>query len=679
APWTLDNPAHHWFALSSTARVALRDSAGVPVGTRAFGVAEIICPDDAAAAGGASRAVRELAVALVRAGVTATCSTGGGSRYGALDIDSNLPDIRIALGRPDQNAFTARVLAAAPAYAAELGRQLAGAGRARLWVPAERELTEVWVPGADLRGALDLPVLVLAGTGTGTGADTTADEVAAVVDDLADTAIDVRQPRELCRAGPFDDHTVALLNRGVPGFAVDPSGALHLSLMRSCTGWPSGVWIDPPRRSTPDGSGFQLQHWTHTFGYALVAGAGDWRATGLVRAGYAYNHPLRAVVTPPGGGRLPPKQAMVTTQPSDRLLLTALKPTGNALARGGRQEADPRRSITVRCYEAHGSPADARISTAWTVRSGSYADLLETPGEPVEIAGGGLTFPMAGADVATLTARIGGLPAADRPPSAAVPPPGPPREPAQPVFTRYWLHNKGPAPLGYQPVSGYVDPTSATTSGRPVVVRVSVSSDLTDEACEGLVRVTPPEGWGAEPAQSVFQLPPGGHTALDVTVTPPRGALPGTYFLSASLRDASCGAVRDGGGQVFEDVVTLTVPGELPPAVAPALECSLTPEVLTLGPGERGRLTALLRNDARAEIRGEAQLISPYGTWSMLTPWTQGFAVPAGAERAVVFDAAVAEEGVCGAPGPEGSFWALVKLMWFGRVHYTRAVRVRVR
>src|SRR5204862_5800253 len=28
APWTLDNPAHNWFALSSTARVELQDPAG---------------------------------------------------------------------------------------------------------------------------------------------------------------------------------------------------------------------------------------------------------------------------------------------------------------------------------------------------------------------------------------------------------------------------------------------------------------------------------------------------------------------------------------------------------------------------------------------------------------------------------------------------------------------------
>ena len=44
-------------------------------------------------------------------------------------------------------------------------------------------------------------------------------------------------------------------------------------LMRACSGWPSGVWIDPPRRTVPDGSNFQFQHWSHRFEYALVGGS----------------------------------------------------------------------------------------------------------------------------------------------------------------------------------------------------------------------------------------------------------------------------------------------------------------------------------------------------------------------------------------------------------------------
>ena len=71
---------------------------------------------------------------------------------------------------------------------------------------------------------------------------------------------------------PLADHCVALLNRGTPGCAVSPDGTLHLSLMRACSSWPAGVWIDGDKRTAPDGSSFAWQHWSHTYEYALAAG-----------------------------------------------------------------------------------------------------------------------------------------------------------------------------------------------------------------------------------------------------------------------------------------------------------------------------------------------------------------------------------------------------------------------
>ncbi|NUR93441.1 MAG: glycoside hydrolase, partial [Nonomuraea sp.] len=78
-PWTLDNPANTWFGLSATARVDLGEA-----GARALGVAEVVVA-------GPPHQARDLVVALARAGVTATTSTAAGSRYGWLDVDSNLP------------------------------------------------------------------------------------------------------------------------------------------------------------------------------------------------------------------------------------------------------------------------------------------------------------------------------------------------------------------------------------------------------------------------------------------------------------------------------------------------------------------------------------------------------------------------------------------------------------
>lgn len=123
-PWTLDNPAYGWFGLSSAVRVRIGEF------VRAVSVAEVVVADDGADP-------RDLMVALVRAGVTATCSAADKPRYGDLSVDSNLPDTRFALGGPDENPFTAAVLAEADiAYADELKRQIDATGSARVWVPA---------------------------------------------------------------------------------------------------------------------------------------------------------------------------------------------------------------------------------------------------------------------------------------------------------------------------------------------------------------------------------------------------------------------------------------------------------------------------------------------------------------------------------------------------------------
>ena len=155
-PWTLENPAYGWFGLSTAARIRLGDN-----DVHAISVAEVVTPAEAESA----PLARDLMVALVRAGVTATCSGADKPRYGHLEVDSNLPDTRISLGGPERNAFTAAVLSGAdPAYTAELRRQLETQGIARIFVPASASLATEWVPDADLRGARALPVLLVAGT-----------------------------------------------------------------------------------------------------------------------------------------------------------------------------------------------------------------------------------------------------------------------------------------------------------------------------------------------------------------------------------------------------------------------------------------------------------------------------------------------------------------------------------
>jgi hypothetical protein len=681
--YTLDNPAYQWFGLGSVARVT--DRGGL---AQAIGVAEVVCPE---APNGLGDLLRDLLVALAAAGVTATCSQADGSRYGAIDVDSNLPDVRIAIGGPEVNPFTAEVLAAAgPGYAKALAARQASAPAARLWVPGSRDRADAFGPDADVRGPGDLPVLILAGD--------LAAAVAGLTGDLADAVVDAGDPVNgeagLTGAVPLADRSVAVLNRGTPGCVVTPDGTLHLSLMRSCSAWPSGIWIDGDCRTAPDGSSFAWQHWSHTFEYALASGPGDWRATGFSLAAEDYNHDLLTVTTPPSSrhetrdsGRSdavkPGVQYVETATGSGHLwvepatvTLGALKPRGNPLAAGRTGALTGGDTVTVRLRETSGRPVTAQVrfpgvSAAW------LTDLLEeSDGAPLPVEDNAVFVDLPAFGTATVALRAG-----SPGPAGA----GSGTEPVQPVYARYWLHGKGPAPAGNLPVAVHLSPVRIAlpnpgpNPGEAAALTLTVGCGA--EPASGRVELVAPGEVTVTASRDLrYNLAPGGYAAWGLTVRVPPGTAPGRYFVGARLRDDL--------GHLIEDTVMVAV-GErrwpdpaLPAAdslelmqadyaagAAEAEVAVLTPE-LRLEPGSDGELQVRVTSGLASELRGEAQLVSPFGSWEMLGPWTQGFSVAPGASTVLRFAVHV--------PLTErhAQCWALVKVMYYGRVRYTEAIPV---
>ena len=646
-PWTLDNPAHGWFGLSSCVRMHVGSH------IRAVSVAEVIAPSESA-----TGAAREVMVALVRAGVTATCSSADRPRYGHLEVDSNLPDARIALGGPADNAFTAAVLAAAdPTYAAEVARQLDDIGSARVLVPAATALGSVWVPDADLRGVLDLPVLIVAGPGA----------AGALAADLDDAEIIVEQEAPAPR-GEFEARTVALVNRGVPGFAVEPDGTLHSSLMRSCTGWPSGTWIDPPKRTAPDGSNFQLQHWSHTFDFAIIAGDGDWRTLGMPSRSAEFNHPLIAVPAArsrgdKSQGDLPADGSLLVVEPAGTVALGALKAGGNPTAIGSAAPVDAA-DVTIRLVETRGAATEVSVSSpVVSITDLVSADLLEA------VRSGGEPKHLHGYQIATLHARLDADPAASTSGHAIAPD----AEPAQPLYARYWLHNRGPAPLGGLPAVAHLHPeTVSAAPGERVRLRLSIASDCSDATLQAGVRVLPPHGWQEDAAARMFaarsyELPARGHHSTDIELTVPADVAPGLYPIRAQL--TVNGDVPPAWRQTVEDVCIITV-GEAPSELVSLIA---EPSDVVLAPGGTARLTATVASGAHGDLPLEAHLISPWGTWEWIGPASQGATLPAGGSVEVAFDVT---------PPPwttRGQWWALIRIGCAGRLLYSPAVSVTVR
>ena len=710
--WTLDNPAHHWFGIGSVAQVALTAPNGATsaAALQAIGVAEVVTPNVLPA--DQRDSVRDLVVALAAAGVTATTSRATGTRYGSIDLDSNLPDFRIALGGPDGNSFTAEVLAAAdPGVAKRLAALVADGGTARLWVPAVRSRAEAFGPDADLRGPRDLPVLIIAPSDpaalapaiTALCADLRDGSVIAPVELAPDAASggtetgQFKWPHDLLGEG-----SVALFNRGTPGCVVTPDGTLWMSLFRACGGWPSGVWIDGDRQTAPDGSSFAWQHWSHTFRYALAStrAGGGWREAGFSAAAEDYNHELVTDTAGHTAAAGPAAGAGFWIAGAPSVTLSALKPVGNPLAAGrpGTPQAE-RREVTVRLRETDGRAATAQLGMAGGIEAAWRTDLLEqAEGAALTVADGIASVALAPFATATVVVRPATGAAATGADAAAVSPgtgaatalP----EPVQPLYARYWLHGKGPAPAGNVPVAVHFTPTRITLNddgwdGRTILTvacgpePASGTLDL-DVVGELVAEVDgAPVGGSADGSSLRYDLPANGFASWDIGVRPATGTADGRYFIAARI--------SDGVGQVLEDTLLVTVGEAGPPDASlepeelffrmqsdvQALAGEAAIDVLTpklrLTPGESGELTVKVTSHLGSQLRGEVQLISPVGTWQTTVPWTQSVEVAPGGESTVSFGVTVPATAE---PGWES--WLLVKLMYFGRVRYSPAVSLTV-
>jgi len=459
---------------------------------------------------------------------------------------------------------------------------------------------------------------------------------------------------------------------------VTPDGALYMALMRSCSAWPSGIWIDGDRRTAPDGSSFSWQHWSHTFEYALASGPGDFRAAGLSATAEDYNHDLIAVAqgSQAGGSGA---AGLLSVEPAT-VTVSAVKPRGNPLASGrtaalsSGDGARPDAAVAVRLRETSGRPTTARVRFTGTISAAWLTDLLENSDDaPLPVSGGDVVVGMPAFGTVTLVVRTSARPAAGTPAGT---------EPVQPVYTRYWLHGKGPAPAGNLPVAVHFSPARVALPDPGDAASLTLTVGCGAEPAAGAVELVTPAGVTLIPDRELrYELAPGGYAAWNLTARLAPGTPPGRYFAAARI--------RDGLGHLIEDTAMIAV-GErrwpdpdLPPeealelmqadyiAGAAEAELAVLTPALRLPPGGRGELLVQVTSGLASELRGEAQLLSPFGTWDMLEPWTQAFTAAPGTSAVLRFEA---RAPTTARPGTRS--WALVKVMYYGRVRYTEAIPV---
>ena len=257
-------------------------------------------------------------------------------------------------------------------------------------------------------------------------------------------------------------------------------------------------------------------------------------------------------------------------------------------------------------------------------------------------------------------------------------------EPVQPVYARYWLHGKGPAPAGNLPVAVHFSPARVALADPGEAGLLTLTVGCGPEPASGTVELVLPDGITVTTEPDLrYELTPGGYAAWDLTVRAAPGTGPGRYFVAARIRDDH--------GHVIEDTAMIAV-GErrwpdpaLPPEealevmqadfIAAAAEVDLavlTPE-LRLAPGSRDEVLLSMTSQLASEVHGEAQLVSPFGTWALFSAPVQGFSVTPREPAMLRFEVTVPATA-----RPGTRWWALVKVMYFGRVRYSQAIPVSI-
>ena len=214
--------------------------------------------------------------------------------------------------------------------------------------------------------------------------------------------------------------------------------------------------------------------------------------------------------------------SLLEIEPAGTVQLGALKAAGNPLASGSSQTIDPSDGVAVRLVETSGTTTDVVVRSGLRrVSAAARVDLLEQP-RVQHLASDGLT--LHGYEIATVLTRLN-MPQVLEADHTVL---APDAEAAQPLYARYWLHNRGPAPLGGLPAVAYLHPQHiAAEPNSQVQLRLTAASDCTDTVLHGKVRLVCPDGWTAEPAELPFVLPPGEHLEADVTLTAPPRPSPG--------------------------------------------------------------------------------------------------------------------------------------------------------
>ncbi len=452
------------------------------------------------------------------------------------------------------------------------------------------------------------------------------------------------------------DYGVVLINNGTPAVSLENPNTLTLFLTHTAI-FPG---VNLPFSFTPENK-------THVFNYALYPHAGSWREADTVKVGEDFNNPLIAVQTDVHDGELPNEKSFVSTKVSN-LNISALKLGGNPQANFSSKAENEAvtypilslregklRPVILRAYETKGQATFSAISTDFKINHGEEIDLLEHKRSQ---------FGFAGFDVNNTQGfdafEIRTFELFSERKNSQNQTSGATKEIVQPVFSRYWLHNSGAAPIGNDAVKVSLRPVEqmgelssfayddkynqgGTTT---IALRVQVVNNYQDRNYKGEVTLEAPEDWRVVPDKLAFDIAPNGSFTKDVVIV----AFPVKKGEEWERASGLIKASIEHEGQIFQDVLNIGKP----------LKLEWTTEKTADG------VAVKIKNPNRQTIEGAVALVTPPEVWALSEsnfPREQGFAVQPNSEIVLKFETGNLSEGV----------WKIARIAYNGNVEYQRA------
>ncbi len=448
-----------------------------------------------------------------------------------------------------------------------------------------------------------------------------------------------------------DDYGLAVINRGNLPVSTEPDGSMVMALMHTIP------WQSPLLKWTHDFP----ERKTHVFDYAVLPHQGNWQEADVVRAGYAFNNPLIAVQVNQHEGGLPPVHAFLRTGDS-RCVVSAVKPvTSGPESFTMKEKTSPANGIVIRLYEPLGKAETVQVSADPDITGVQKVNLMERKGKGMIFTPEGFRFSMTPYAIETFLVKVKTQPEQK---DAGYNP-----EPGHPVYVKFWEHNEGAAPLGYNPVNVRIMPApglGAEVPGKNVrQIRIAVTNDFTDGAVSGTVHIETPPGLRAVPAVFEYEVPAGGERFYPVTVILEGQAEAG--FIRASIDYDHV--------QLF-DVLEFRLPekefghAEIREPGVKRIDWQVK--------HEQDQVIIDLSNPFSQSVDGSIALIGPVETWGDcpenpvglidVKPWKRNFHLPAKGNLKLSFD-------IHNLPGrSDDDFWLVAKLSYFGYLDYKQAV-----